>query len=124
MPRGRSYSGGSCNYAYNTANIGGAYDSVTHPVRTSVMVENALSDSSVNARINDVIVITDGTFFVNNAGLPYPATNSTQLYWYQRFIHNDASTTLFIDGHAKAIKPEGFAASTVDTDGISWLLGQ
>ena len=124
MPRGRSAAGGACNYAYNTANVGGASDSATHPIRNTVMIENALSDAGLNAGPNNVIMMLDGIFFCNNAGLPYPATNTTQLYWYGRFLHADACNTLFLDGHAKAVRPEGFAMSSGGTSDTTWLLAQ
>lgn len=124
MPRGRSYGGGACNYAYNTANVGGAYNSTIHPIRTAVMVENAVAQSAANAKINNVVVLLDGIFFANNAGLPYPTTNTTQLYWSGRFLHLDAANTMFVDGHVKAIKPEGFALSYVESASVSWLLAK
>ncbi|HAI10627.1 MAG TPA: hypothetical protein DCM28_02915 [Phycisphaerales bacterium] len=124
MPRGRSASGGSCNYAYNTANIGGGIDSTTHPIRNSVMVENALADSGLKAKPNNIIMMLDGIFFSNNAGLPYPSTNTTQLYWFGRFLHADASNTLFLDGHAKAVRPEGYAMSSGGTSDTTWLLAE
>lgn len=124
MPRGRAYGGGSCNYAYNTANIGGAHDSTTYPIRNTVMVENALSDAGSTAQPADVVMMLDGQFFCNNVGLPYPATNSTQLFWFKRFIHMDAVNTLFLDGHAKAVKSEGFVDSFIDSSSVSWLLAK
>lgn len=109
IPRGRSAAGGSCNYAYNTTNVGGSVDK--NNIRKYAGVEASIAGASKHVPVTNTVVIMDGVFFVSSANGAYPQSSSYELFWPYHFMHLDKANTLFLDGHVSGLRYQQFYIS-------------
>lgn len=110
LTRGRSMAGGTCNYAYNGANVGGVITNGGGPgwmkkyTRTHEMLR------AVGKTPNDAILAMDGLQVVLNSGIP---GNNYDLASPSHYIHNKKkANVVFLDAHVETCAQSELVANT------------
>src|SRR4051812_9143437 len=90
MIRGRALVGGTCNYSYNSANVGGYVQNGSSPgtMKKFVGVSQLLRRAGKSA--SDGVAVMDGVFMVNSPGV----VDNYQLHTAYRYIHPNKTTNV------------------------------
>lgn len=107
MPKGRSAFGGTCNYAYNTVNLGrpmiGSNLVRPHDLQNVINMVNP----SKQANYGKVVMFMDGSFSIYTSD-DDGTTKASVFHEATHFIHNASTNVAYIDGHVQAKTKEDF----------------
>lgn len=115
ITRGRSARGATCNTAYSRY-VGGVGKPGDY--RNSVQLEQDLKSRQVGVRANQLITFSDGKYWTMNSN-PGGINNDDNLYWLQRYVHDEGMNAAFLDGHVSRQTTDTILAIAFNKDIIA-----